>query len=228
MSKKSKAAEEIIDAKKLYDLKSAVEGIKKTATAKFDETIELHIRLGIDPKQTDQSVRGIVVLPHGLGKKKKIVVIAKGEKITEAKSAGADFAGFDDIIEKISKGWFEFDVLIATPDSMRDLAKLGKVLGPRGLMPNPKSGTITFDLSKTIKEIQLGRVEYKNDSYGIIHCPVGKASFSEDQLNGNVKALISSIIVAKPSSSKGIYLQSVSLSSTMGPGIRLDPHQKFS
>lgn len=227
MSKRLKELEKNIDKKKQYELKEAVSLVKKSAKAKFDETLEIHVRLGIDPKQTDQSVRGVVVLPHGLGKKKKIAVVAKGEKIKEAESAGADFVGSTDLIEKISKGWMEFDVLIATPDSMRDLTKLGKILGPRGLMPNPKSGTITFDLAKVIKEILLGRAEYKNDSYGIIHCPVGKTSFSEEKLLENITTLIHSIIISKPFSSKGIYLQSITLSSTMGPGISVNPSQKF-
>lgn len=227
MSKKTKELEKIIERGKLYPLDEGVSLLKKSARAKFDETIEVHVRLGIDPKQTDQSIRGVFVLPHGLGKKKKIAVIAKGEKVKEAETAGADFVGSDDLIEKISKGWFDFDVLIATPDSMKDLARLGKILGPKGLMPNPKSGTITFDLAKTVKQVQLGRVEYKNDAYGIVHCPIGKASFEESQLRENFTAFITTVISSKPSSSKGIYIRSITLTSTMGPGISLDPLQKF-
>lgn len=227
MSKRMQNISKEIDRSKQYDLKEAVSLVKKSAKAKFDETIEIHVKLGIDPKQTDQAVRSVVVLPHGLGKKKKIAVVAKGEKMKEAESAGADIVGSDDLIEKISKGWMEFDVLISTPDTMRDLSKLGKILGPRGLMPNPKSGTITFDLTKVIKEIQLGRAEYKNDSYGLIHCPVGKASFSEEQLVENITFLMHSITGSKPSTSKGIYLQTITLSSTMGPGVSVNSQQKF-
>jgi large subunit ribosomal protein L1 len=228
MSKRLKNLEKITEPGKLYAIGEAVALLKKSATAKFDETVEVHVRLGIDPKQTDQNVRGVVVLPHGLGKKKRIAVIAKGEKVKEAETAGADFVGFDELVEKIGKGWMDFDVLIATPDVMKDIAKLGKVLGPKGLMPNPKSGTITFDIAKAVKEIQLGRVEFKNDGFGIIHSPAGKASFSETQLKDNIALIINSIIQAKPPTSKGIYIKSLTIASTMGPGIPLDPQQSFS
>jgi large subunit ribosomal protein L1 len=227
MNKRLDESAKLVDKTKLYPLNEAVDILKKTAKAKFDETVEVHIRLSIDPKKSDQIVRGIISLPHGIGKSRKVVVVAKGEKVKEAEAAGADEAGTEDLIEKISKGWLDFDVLIATPDTMKDLSKLGKVLGPKGLMPNPKAGTVTFELSKTIKEIKLGRVEYKNDSYGIIHVAAGKASFSEEKLAQNIQALIQAVIRSKPATSKGQYLKSISISSTMGPGIKLDPNQKF-
>lgn len=227
MSKRLNESAKLVDKAKLYTLKEAVDLVKKTANAKFDETVEVHVRLSIDPKQSDQIVRGTVALPHGIGKTRRVVVIAKGEKIKEAEKAGADAAGEMDLIEKIGKGWLDFDVLVATPDTMKDLSKLGKVLGPKGLMPNPKSGTVTFDIERTVKELKLGRIEYKNDSYGIIHCAAGKASFAPEKLEENMKALIEAIIKAKPATSKGHYLKSVTVSSTMGPGIKLDPTQAF-
>ncbi len=227
MSKRLNESAKLVDKNKMYSLEDSVKLCKQTAKAKFDETVELHIRLGIDPKQSDQSVRGTVTLPAGIGKSRRVVVIAKGEKMKEAESAGADATGSDEIIEKISKGWLDFDILVATPDTMKDLSKLGKVLGPKGLMPNPKAGTVTFEVGKAVKELKLGRVEYKNDSYGIIHCPVGKASFAEDKLLSNVKTLLEAVVKAKPSTSKGTYLKSISISSTMGPGIRIDNTQKF-
>jgi large subunit ribosomal protein L1 len=212
---------------KLYVLEEAVGLVKQTAKAKFDETIELHVRLGIDPKQSDQMVRGTVSLPHGTGKTLRVAVIANGDKIKEAEAAGASVAGSDDLIEKISKGWMDFDVLVATPDTMKNLTKLGKILGPKGLMPNPKAGTVTVDVAKAVKELKLGRIEYKCDSYGIVHCSIGKASFAADKLRDNAKTLLETIIKAKPAASKGQYVKSVSMSSTMGPGIRLDPSQEF-
>lgn len=217
----------VVDSAKLYSVKDAAETVKKTATAKFDETIELHVKLGVDPKQSDQNVRGTVALPHGSGKSKRVVVIAKGEKLKEAEAAGADAAGDADIIEKISKGWLDFDVLVATPDAMKDLTKLGKVLGPKGLMPNPKAGTVTFEISRTVKELKAGRIEYKLDPTGIVHVGVGKASFDAGKIAANITAVLHAIVAAKPSSAKGTYLQSVTVASTMGPGIRLDPTQKF-
>lgn len=213
---------------KKYSLEEAVKLVKENATAKFDETVELHVRLGIDPKQTDQSIRGTVVLPAGTGKSRKVVVVAKGEKLKEAQSAGADFCGDADLIEKIQKGWMDFDVLVATPDAMRDLSKLGKILGPKGLMPNPKAGTVTFDIARTVKELKGGRIEFKNDSYGIVHTAIGKASFSIEQLSENARTLVEALLKAKPASSKGVYLKSITISSTMGPGVPLDPNQKFS
>jgi large subunit ribosomal protein L1 len=227
MGKRSVTAEKQFDRSKFYSVKEAAGIVKKAATAKFDETVEMHIRLGVDPKQSDQNVRGTVVLPHGTGKSKRVVVVAKGEKIKEAQAAGANEAGDADIIEKISKGWLDFDVLVATPDAMKDLTKLGKVLGPKGLMPNPKAGTVTFDISRAVKELKAGRIEFKVDSTGIVHSIVGKASFTEDKLAENTKTLLHALVVAKPPTAKGQYLQSITLTSTMGPGVKLDPSQKF-
>lgn len=226
MSKKIEAAKKMIE-NKLYKLTDAIALMKQLPKAKFDETVEIHIKLGIDPKQSDQIVRGSVVLPHGIGKTRKVAVIAKGEKINEARSAGADFVGSEDLIEKISKGWFEFDVLVATPDVMKDLAKLGKILGPKGLMPNPKTGTVTFELERTIKELKAGRIEFKNDSYGIVHSPVGKISFDENKIVENIKVFIETIIKSKPPTSKGQYIKGITVATTMGPGIKLEPTQKF-
>ena len=217
----------LVDKSKLYVLADAVALAKQTAKAKFDETIELHVRLGIDPKQGDQMVRGIISLPHGTGKTRKVVVITKGEKIKEAQDNGADIVGAEDLLEKISKGWTDFDVLVSTPDMMKDLGKLGKVLGPKGLMPNPKAGTVTMDIAKAVTELKKGRIEYKNDSYGIVHTLIGKASFPAEKLIENGVTLITAILKAKPSTAKGQYLKSITLSSTMGPGIKIDPNQKF-
>ena len=222
MGKRTTAAKTSFQQEKLYTVEEAAAIVKKNATAKFDETVELHVRLGIDPKQADQQVRSMVVLPHGSGKSKKIAVITKGEKAKEAQDAGADMVGTNDIIDGIVKGEINFDVLVATPDVMKDLARVAKILGPRGLMPNPKSGTVTFDLARTIKELKAGRVEFKADPYGIVHVPVGKASFAEDKLAANTRAILEAIAKAKPSSSKGVYMCSVVLSSTMGPGVRLN------
>jgi len=216
-----------VDLVKRYPLDEAVALVKKCATAKFDETVELHVRLGVDPKQAEQQVRGTVGLPNGLGKSKKVAVVTQGEKQKDATAAGADVVGGAELVDQIAKGFLDFEVLVATPDMMRELSKLGKVLGPKGLMPNPKSGTVTMDVAKTVKELKAGRVEYKVDDYGIIHVPVGKASFAPPAIAGNVKAVMEVLIKAKPSSSKGIYLMSVTLSSTMGPGVRLDTSQKF-
>lgn len=228
MGKRLEALEKTFDKKKEYTVEEAAKIVKDCAKAKFDETVELHVHLGIDAKQTDQAIRGTVVLPGGTGKNLKVAVIAKGEKLKEAQSAGADFQGENDLIEKIQKGWFGFDILVATPDAMKDLSKLGKVLGPKGLMPNPKSGTVTFDIARTVKELKSGRIEYKNDAYGIIHVGVGKASFAADKIAENAKAVIAALIKAKPASAKGVYLKSIALSSTMGPGVRVNPNQKFS
>ncbi len=217
-----------VDKNKRYSLEEATKLIKETAKAKFDETVEIHVRLGVDPKQSDQQVRGTVLLPQGTGKSKKVAVIAKGEKVKEAQAAGADAFGENDLIEKIQKGWMDFDVLVATPDAMKDVSKLGKQLGPKGLMPNPKSGTVTFDIARTVKELKGGRIEYKVDEQGIVHSIVGKASFSADKIAENARTLIVTLIKAKPAASKGIYLKSISLSSSMGPGVPVDPSQKFS
>ena len=223
MAKRTAAFEKVVDPLKTYALTEGVALVKKTSNAKFDETVELHVRLGIDPRQSDQQVRGTILMPHGTGKSKRIAVVAKGEKIKEAEAAGADHVGFEELIQKISKGFLDFEVLIATPDAMKDLTKLGKLLGPRGLMPNPKSGTVTFELKRTINEFKAGRVEFKADAQGIAHVPVGKASFSAEQLEANVRSAMESINKLKPSSSKGVYVRSIALSSTMGPGVRVDP-----
>lgn len=204
-----------------YAVNEAVELLKKIATVKFDETVEVAVRLGVDPRHADQVVRGTVALPHGLGKEVRVVVVASGEKIKEAEEAGADVAGHQDIIEKIQGGWLDFDVIVATPDVMKDLGKLGKVLGPRGLMPNPKSGTVTMDIGNTVKEIKAGKIDFRVDKYGIIHTGVGKASFEPDKLAANIKTLLQTIIRMKPASAKGTYLRSVYLSTAMGPGIKL-------
>ncbi|MGH7254888.1 MAG: 50S ribosomal protein L1 [Nitrospirales bacterium] len=205
-----------------FTLREAVELLKHTAYAKFDESVDLAIRLGVDPKRADQMVRGTTLLPHGTGKKVRVLVFAKGEKEQEAKAAGADYVGADDLMEKVKGGWLEFDQAIATPDLMAAVGKLGKVLGPRGLMPNPKTGTVTFDVAKAVAEIRKGRVEYRVDKAGNIHVPVGKISFEVDRLYENAFAIIESVLKAKPASAKGKYVRSATLSSTMGPGIRLD------
>ncbi len=222
--KKYKAAAALVDRTKLYSVEESIGLAKKTARTKFDETVDLAIKLGVDPKQADQMVRGTVVLPHGTGKKVKILVFAKGEKEKEARDAGADYAGAEDLADKIQKeGWMDFDVVVATPDIMGLVGRMGKVLGPRGLMPNPKTGTVTFDIAKAIKEIRAGKVEYRVEKAGIVQVPVGKASFDENKLIENAKAVLESILKAKPSSSKGKYLISATVSTTMGPGVKMDP-----
>ena len=222
MGKRMEAAKKTIDSKKLYTLKEAVSLCKENAKAKFDETVELHVRLGIDTKKSDQQVRTMVVLPHGTGKTKRIAVLAKGEHAQDAQKAGADLVGGEELVEDILKGKMDFDVLVATPDTMRDLAKAAKILGPRGLMPNPKAGTVTFDVATAVKELKAGRIEFKADSYGIVHVPVGKASFEADKLFDNAKAVLEVINRVKPSTSKGVYVRTISLSSTMGPGLHVD------
>ncbi|BAG13715.1 50S ribosomal protein L1 [Endomicrobiia bacterium] len=221
MGKRLSEASKLVDKNMVYKLTEAVILVKETAKAKFDETIEIHIKLGIDPKRSDQMVRGTISIPHGIGRTRKIAVLAKGEKQKEAEAAGADIIGSDDLIEDISKGKLGsgFDVLVATPDVMKDLSRVAKILGPKGLMPNPKSGTVTFEIGKTVEELKKGRVEYKNDSFGIIHVPVGKASFEKEKLENNIKTLLEAVAKAKPLSSKGQYIKSISISSTMGPGI---------
>lgn len=212
---------ENITPDKKYSLVEALEVVKKNATAKFDETVELHVNLGVDPKKTEQQVRGSSVLPKGSGQKKTIAVVAKGEKAKEAQTAGADHVGDNDLIEKIQKGWMEFDTLVATPDMMKDLSKLGKVLGPRGLMPNPKSGTVTFDVGKVVKELKAGRIEFKLDETANLHTVVGKASFNPGDLAENTEAVLKAVQAAKPMSAKGTYIKSVTVTSTMGKGIRV-------
>jgi large subunit ribosomal protein L1 len=208
-----------------YKLAEATETIKKAHFVKFDETVELVVNLGIDPKQSDQMVRGTVVLPHGLGKTKRVLVIAMGEKVREAQDAGADFVGGDDVVQRIQEGWTDFDAVIATPDMMRSAGRLGKVLGPRGLMPNPKTGTVTFEVAQAVKEIKAGKVEFRVDKQGIVHSPIGKISFDAAKLADNAHALISAILKAKPAAAKGKFVKKVTLSSTMGPGIVIDEHE---
>lgn len=225
MARKSKRAQELaklIDRDKLYDAQEALGLVKQTANAKFDETVEIAVRLGVDPKKQDQQVRGAVVLPHGTGKTARVLVFAKGEKVKEAQEAGADFVGDDDLIQKISQGWFDFDVVVATPDMMGAVGRLGRVLGPKGLMPNPKTGTVTFDVSRAVQEIKAGKIEYRLDKAGIIHCPIGKSSFEVDQLAGNFRTLIDALQKAKPSGAKGQYIRTVTVASTMGPGVRVN------
>src|SRR6478736_1847136 len=221
MGKKFEAAKARVEDRP-STLEEALPLVTAMTLAKFDETVEVAIRLGVDPKHADQMVRGTVVLPHGLGKSKRVLVIAGAEKQQEAQDAGADITGGDEIVEKILGGFMDFDAVVATPDMMRAVGKLGKVLGPRGLMPNPKTGTVTADIAKAVKEIKAGKVEFRVDKTGIIHAPVGKISFASDSLVANVHALVDSIVRAKPSASKGKYLKSVTVSSTMGPGIKID------
>ncbi len=226
MAKKTKRMNELlskVDRTIAYDLDEAIKLIKELSNAKFDETVEIHARLGVDGRHADQQVRGAVVLPHGTGKTKKVLVIAKGDKVQEATEAGADYVGAEDMIERIQKeNWFDFDVIVATPDMMGLLGRLGKVLGPKGLMPNPKSGTVTFDVGRAIEEIKAGKVEYRLDKTNIVHVSVGKISFEENQLKENIKMLMDTLTKAKPSSSKGTYYRNVTLTSTMGPGIKLN------
>ncbi len=214
----------LVDRTNLYEVNDAIEVLKKTASAKFDETIEAHVRLGVDGRHADQQVRGAVVLPHGTGKTVRVLVFAKDAKLTEAQEAGADFVGGQELIPKIqNEGWLDFDVVVATPDMMSVVGRLGRILGPKGLMPNPKAGTVTMDVAKAIQDIKAGKIEYRLDKTNIIHCPIGKASFTDEQLADNFQTLIGAIIKAKPSAAKGQYLKSVVLSSTMGPGIKLNP-----
>ena len=224
-----KKSKKYIDASKLYDktavyeFEEAVALVKKMATAKFDETIEAHLRLGVDGRHADQQVRGAVVLPHGTGKTVKVLVFAKGAKVDEALAAGADYAGGEELVPKIQKdGWLDFDVVVATPDMMGVVGRLGRVLGPKGLMPNPKAGTVTMDVTKAVNDIKAGKIEYRLDKANIIHVPVGKASFTEEQLDENFQTLMDAIVKAKPSAAKGQYLKSVTLTSTMGPGVKIN------
>ena len=226
MSKRMQEAAKLVEPGKLYDTKEAIELALKMPKAKFDETLEMHIKLGVDSKQADQQVRGVMVLPNGTGKSKKVLVLAKGEKANQAREAGADFVGDDDMIEKIQKeNWFEYDVIVATPDMMASLGKIARVLGPKGLMPNPKSGTVTMDVVKAVNEIKAGKIEYRLDKTNIIHCPIGKVSFGYDKLRENYDALLETIIKVKPAAAKGTYIKSIAVSTTMGAGIKINPRQ---
>ena len=221
--KKYNEAVKLFDKSAQYEASEAISLVKKSAVAKFDETIEAHIRLGVDGRHADQQVRGAVVLPHGTGKEVRVLVFAKGDKVAEAEAAGADFVGGDELVPRIQNdGWFDFDVVVATPDMMGVVGRLGRVLGPKGLMPNPKAGTVTMDVTKAVKDIKAGKIEYRLDKTNIIHCPVGKASFTEEQLADNFQTLMGAIIKAKPASAKGTYLKSVTLASTMGPGVKVN------
>jgi len=224
MAKKGKKYQEavkLVDKNKVYEVAEGIELVKKAATAKFDETVEAAFRLGVDPKRADQQIRGAVVLPHGTGKVQRVLVFAKGEKAKDAEAAGADYVGDADMIAKIQGGWFDFDVVVATPDMMGEVGKLGRVLGPKGLMPNPKTGTVTFDVTKAVNEIKAGKIEYRVDKQGNIHAPIGKASFDADKLADNLAALTEALNRAKPAAAKGVYMKNVTLSSTMGPGVRV-------
>lgn len=220
--KKYEEAAKLIDAKKLYDTVEAIELLKKTASAKFDETIEVAIKLGVDPKHADQQVRGAVVLPHGTGKSQTVLVFAKGEKAKEAEAAGADFVGAEELVAKIQGGWTEFDVAVATPDMMGTVGRLGKVLGPKGLMPNPKVGTVTLDVTRAINEIKAGKIEYRTDKAGNIHAPIGKASFDDQKIIENFQTLVDTLNKVKPAASKGQYMRSITVSTTMGPGVKVN------
>jgi large subunit ribosomal protein L1 len=221
--KKYAEAAKLIDKAVQYDAAEAVSLVKKAAVAKFDETVEAHIKLGVDGRHADQQVRGAVVLPHGTGREVRVLVFAKGDKAAEALAAGADYAGGDELVPRIQNdGWFEFDVIVATPDMMGVVGRLGRVLGPKGLMPNPKAGTVTMDVTKAVKEIKAGKIEYRLDKTNIIHVPIGKVSFTEEQLADNFQTLIGAVVKAKPSAAKGQYLRSVTLASTMGPGVKLN------
>lgn len=222
--KKYKEAAALVDKTNLYEIDEAMELLTKTHTAKFDETVEVHTRLGVDGRHADQQVRGAIVLPHGTGKEKKVLVFAKGPKATEAEEAGADFVGAEEMAQKIqSENWFDFDVVIATPDMMSVVGRLGKVLGPKGLMPNPKSGTVTMDVAKAIQEVKAGKVEYRLDKSNIIHTPIGKVSFGPEKIGENFRAIMEAILKAKPAAAKGQYFKSIVVSTTMGPGIKVNP-----
>ncbi|MFP4697138.1 MAG: 50S ribosomal protein L1 [Eubacteriales bacterium] len=222
--KRYKEVSKLVDRTTLYDVKDAIELVQKSANAKFDETIEAHIKLGVDSRHADQQVRGAVVLPHGTGKKIRVLVFAKGDKQKEAEEAGADFVGADELIPKIQNdGWLDFDVVVATPDMMSVVGRLGRILGPKGLMPNPKAGTVTMDIAKAVNDIKAGKIEYRLDKSNIIHVPVGKVSFGSEKIKDNFHTLMNAILKARPSAAKGQYLRSVAISSTMGPGIKINP-----
>jgi large subunit ribosomal protein L1 len=221
--KKYLEAVKLIDSTKAYSASEAIELAKKTNSAKFDATVEAAFRLGIDPKKADQQIRGAVVLPNGTGKTQRVLVFAKGEKVKEAEAAGADYVGDADYINKIQQGWFDFDVIVATPDMMGEVGKLGRVLGPKGLMPNPKTGTVTFDVTKAVNEIKAGKVEYRADKAGIIHVPIGKVSFEDSKLGENLATIFETLMKVKPAAAKGTYMKTVSVTTTMGPGVKVDP-----
>lgn len=226
MAKKGKKYQEavkLINRENLYEPTEAIDLVKKMASAKFDETVEVAVRLGVDPRHSDQNVRGAVVLPNGTGKTAKVLVFAKGEKAKEAEAAGADYVGAEDMIEKIQGGWLGFDVAVATPDIMGQVGKIGKILGTKGLMPNPKTGTVSFDVERAVKEIKAGKIEYRVDKAGVIHAPIGKASFAEEKLKENFTVLLEALIKAKPAATKGTYLKSITISSTMSPGVKINP-----
>ncbi|KSU57413.1 50S ribosomal protein L1 [[Bacillus] enclensis] len=226
MAKKGKKfleAQKLVDRTTAYSVEEAIELVKKTNIAKFDATVEVAFRLGVDTRKNDQQIRGAVVLPHGTGKTQKVLVFAKGEKAKEAEAAGADYVGDADMINKIQQGWFEFDVIVATPDMMGEVGKLGRVLGPKGLMPNPKTGTVTFDVEKAVNEIKAGKVEYRADKAGNVHVPVGKISFDSEKLVENFTTMYDTMLKAKPSAAKGTYMKNVAVTSTMGPGVKVDP-----
>lgn len=221
--KRYRDASKLVDPNKLYAPDEAIHLIKETARAKFPETVEVHIRLGVDPKHADQQVRGTVVLPAGTGRSVRVLAFAKGDKAKEAEAAGADFVGVEELVEKINGGWLEFDVAVATPDVMNIVGRLGRILGPRGLMPNPKAGTVTFDVAKAVREAKAGKIEFRVDKAGIIHAPIGKANFTEEDLVKNFTALIDALVRARPAAAKGQYLRTITVASTMGPGIKVDP-----
>jgi len=221
--KKYQESVKLIDKQTLYEPEQAIDLVKQTAKAKFDETVDVAVRLGVDPKKQDQNVRGVVVLPHGTGKTRRVLVFAKGEKAKEAEAAGADYVGDQDMINRIQQGWLDFDVCVATPDMMSEVGKLGRILGGKGLMPNPKSGTVTFDVARAVQEIKAGKIEYRLDRAGQIHAPIGKVSFEANKLVENLRALIEALIRAKPASAKGVYLKNIAVSSTMGPSVRVNP-----
>ena len=220
--KKYQEAAKLVDRTKAYPIEEAIELVKKTSVASFDETVEVAFRLGVDPKKADQQIRGAVVLPHGTGKVQRVLVFAKGEKAKEAQAAGADYVGDEDYINKISQGWFDFDVVVATPDMMGQVGKLGRVLGPKGLMPNPKTGTVTFEVDRAVNEIKAGKIEYRVDKAGNVHAPIGKVSFDTDKLMENLSTVIETLIKVKPAAAKGTYMKNIAIASTMGPGVKLN------
>lgn len=222
IGKKRKAADQLVDRERYYSMREAMELVKKANTAKFDASVDLHINLGVDPRKADQAVRGTVALPHGTGKEKKVIVLCSADKVDEALAAGADYAGLDEYVQKIQDGWMDFDVVIAQPTVMAQVGRLGRVLGPRGLMPNPKSGTVTMDIGTAVEEVKKGKIAFRVDKFGIIHSPIGRVSFTESQLAENARELLGTLTNMKPASSKGIYMKAITVASTMSPGIKID------